>query len=228
MLLKKILLVVCVVLLAVPVTEARRKAKRAGNISDDVFTDSKYGFSLTLPKEWSAKISKEGENARLVLIKKNFGIPQQYINAEDYTKIPRIVLYVGKTPMAAHTFIDSLLSHSYESDQKNEIKKEFEFLYEQDRIPKGRKRIQVGNLKGDMWYGQSKYFNNISTGSAGGVRVEGKYGGCIITLKNKDQILAFHVMCEWDFFDTVHGELTSMVRTLEWGGEKGASESDES
>jgi len=72
---KKILLGILIALLIVPAVDARRKTPKAGKIDDGVFTDRKYGYSLTLSDEWDSRVRKDKEDFRLSLIRRNYGIP---------------------------------------------------------------------------------------------------------------------------------------------------------
>jgi site-specific recombinase XerD len=68
------------------------------------------------------------------MIQRNYGIPTHYLDAEDYTYAPRIVVFVGETKLSANQLVDSLVSYDYDSDMKGEMRKEFDFLNEQDII----------------------------------------------------------------------------------------------
>lgn len=221
---KKILLGLLVVALLVPSVDARRKTPKAGKIDDGVFTDTKYGYSLNLSDDWDPRVRKDKEEFRLTMIKRNYGIPTHYLNAEDYTYAPRIVLFVGETNLSASQLIDSLVSYDYGSDMKNEMRKEFDFLNEQEIIPQGRKPFQIGDLQAYQWVGEAKYMKAVQTSasSAGGKRVNSSYGGSLIAVKKPgtDTVLVIHIMCENEFFDNVFAQAMQMISTLKWGDGK--------
>ena len=141
---KRFLIFTLVVLILVPSVMAGRRVRKAGKIENSEFIDLKYDFKLKLLENWDANVNKDKDNARLVLIQKNYAVPPDYADAEDYTQIPRIVVYADTTSMSELTFIDSLTSDSYSSDQKKAMRSEFEILNETDLIPKGRKPIRIG------------------------------------------------------------------------------------
>ena len=220
---KKLLISFFVFLMLVPMSEARRRTPKAGEIDGDVYKDNVYNFTLKVHEGWKARVSKEKDPVRLTLTQKNYAIPTDFINAPDYTKIPRISVYVDTTSMGAFDFIDSLMSETYDSDQKNDIKKEFEVLqnqdiYDGDLVERGRSRIEVGDESGLLWKGQIKYKQIVQTSasSVGGKLVRSSYGGAIGAIKHGDNIYLFHVMCEWPYVAQVFAEMEMTIRSLKW------------
>ncbi len=120
--------------------------------------------------------------------------------------------------MGPRALVDSLVSDSYKSKQKKTILKEFEFLFESELKPRGRRMFQVNGAKGVRWDGQAKYVKEIqiSTNTAAGKRVYGTYSGAIIGVKNGNVIALFHVMTEREFFDKVMLEVMEMINSIKW------------
>ena len=217
---KKILLGLIIAALLVPSIDARRTTPKAGDIDDGVFTDAQYNYGMKISDDWDPRVRKDKENFRLTLIRRNYGIPAHYQNAEDYTYAPRIVLYVGETKMTPNQLVDSLVSYDYGSDMKSEMRKEFDFLNEQDIVPKGRKPFQIGDLQAYQWTGEAKYMKAVQTSasSAGGKRVNSSYGGALVAVKKdgSDTVLVFHIMCENEFFDNNFAQAMQMINSLTW------------
>ena len=221
---KKLLIILTAFVLIIPnVSQARRKIKKAGEVDKKgVYTDFVYNFEFKINDEWSSNINKEKDNDRVVCVRKKYDIPMDYADAPDYTQVPRIVAFADTTSMPLLTFIDSLVSDSYKSDQKKEILKQFEILSEQELIPKGRKPISLGTveneLKGVQWLGQAKYVKEVATSAsaAGGKRVYGSYGGAIVATKNGDTILLFYMICEYQYFNSIFNEMIGMINTVKW------------
>ncbi|MBU0982451.1 MAG: hypothetical protein KKA42_01170 [candidate division Zixibacteria bacterium] len=209
-------------LMVIPATEAGRRKAKAGKIDNDVYTDSRYGFQMPIHENWKPRVEKDESDVRLILTQRNYAIPPDYLNAQDYTKVPRVVVYVDTCSVNEHQFIDSLTSYDYKSDQKNAIMKEFDFLHEMEIIPKGRSRLSVGDVSGTIWKGESKYTKEIQVGSSSGAtRVKGSYGGAIMALKpDRNTIVLIHMMCEWDYYDDVLREVESMVAGMVFPKEK--------
>jgi hypothetical protein len=213
---KRILICGLFLILAAPVTEARRQQKKAGEIVGDIFKDHEYGFELKLHENWKPKVGKEGEKVRLSLLQRNYSIPSDYLNAKEYTKIPFVLMYVDTTTLGAHAFIDSLTSANYKSSQKNAIQKEFEILSEPEQIPMPRSRLEIAGQSALVWKVQAKYKKEVanSSSSMSGRMLNRSYGGAIAAVKVGDKIVLFYVMTEWEFFEPVMQEVLPMIESL--------------
>ncbi len=220
---KRLLLVAIAVLMMVPVVNAGRKTKKAGKIKNDVYTDAQFPFQMTMHDNWKPSIKKDKEKLRLTLMQNNYAIPNQFVAVPDYAKIPKVSVYVDTTSMHLHTFLDSLLSDDYKSDQKSDILKEFEILQrtdilQGDVLAKGRGRIEIDGESGVLWQGQAKYRQQVST-SAGSTAVKvvrDSYGGAIFVVKHHDHIYLFHLIAEWPYFESVLSEVTPVITSLKW------------
>lgn len=218
---RKILMGLLFALILVPTTDARRKTAKAGEVENGTFTDAKYNYSLKLSEKWDVRIRKDKEDFRLTMIQRNYGIPTHYRDAEDYTYAPRIALYAGVSKLTPSALIDSLLSESYKSDEKSEMLKEFDFLREQEIVPKGRKPMSLTGMTGALWQGEAKYLKAVQTSasSVGGKRVNSAYSGGLVVIKKNgtDNCLVFHVMSEVEFWPPVFEDALAMINTIAWG-----------
>ena len=226
---RRIVIAVCLLALLAPAVSAGRKKDKAGSVSDRVYQDKKYSFQLKLSDGWKYKVRKNKDAFRLVLTQNNFEIPPYYLDAPDYTQIPRTVVYVGETNMSVDMFIDSLVNEDYRSDQKKELMKEFDILNDQSAgsgmtreklVTRKKKRMQLGDLKGMFWTGQVKYRNEVSESSSSisaGKRVYGAFGGLIVAIKKDNNIIVFHTVCEWTYFENIRDEVMAIINSLEWG-----------
>lgn len=223
---KKLLIVSLILLFVVPSVMSRRKPDRAGSVSDYVFTDKKFDFSIKLNDGWKYKIQKNEDICRLTMVQVDYAIPPDYQAAPDYTKIPRVVFSVAETNLDPRTFVDSLVSETFDSDQKSELLKEFEILNigpgsgfsPEKLVPRGANNFEVKDLKAHKWTGQLKYTNEVSTSasSLGGKRVKGAYGGMIVAIEKGDKILLIHAICEWIYFSDIEKSVMEFVNSLEW------------
>jgi len=214
----RFLLIILAFAMVAPVAQGGRKKAKAGEIKENVYTDAKYGFRLTLHENWKPRVNDADDAARLVLTQRNYAIPTKYKDAPDYTKIPRLVVYVDTTSTSAPVFIDSLVSQNFKSKQKSAMVGELEFLQEKDITPKGKARIELAGTTGFFWKGQSKYVKEIaeSASATTGRREYGNYGGAIYAVNRDQYIILFHVMCEWEFYETVVAEAESIIKSIEF------------
>lgn len=224
---RRLIVTLIIIAVAVPCLQARRPRNKAGEVKNDVYVDKEYKFRLTLNDEWKYKIKKNDDNFRLVLVQKNYEIPPDYLDAPDYTMVPRLVLWVGKTPMSAFAFTDSLLSDSYSSDQKKELLREFDIL--NDNISEGgnsreklvtrkKRAFTLADGKALEWTGQMKYRKEVaeSASSIGGKRVIGAYGGAMVSIKRGDDIYVFHLICEWNYFESNMAKAMEIIESITW------------
>ena len=224
---KRLIIALLIVAVAVPCLQARRPRNKAGDVKDKVYTDKKFNFNMTLNDEWKYKIRKNDDNFRIVLVQKNYEIPPDYLDAPDYTMVPRLVLWVDETKQSVFTFMDSLLSESYSSDQKKELLREFDILNDnisekgnirEKLITRKKKALEIAGSKALMWTGQMKYRKEVaeSASSLGGKRVIGAYGGSMVGIKKDDNIYVFHLICEWNYFESNMAKAMEIINSINW------------
>ena len=224
---RRLIITLIIMAIAVPCLQARRPRDKAGEVKNDVYSDKKYNFKLTLNDEWKYKIKKNDSKFRLVLVQKNYEIPPDYLDAPDYTMVPRLVLWVDTTSMSAFAFLDSLISENYSSDQRKELLREFDIL--NDNISEGgnsreklvtrkKKAFNIEDKKALLWTGQMKYRKEvaISASSIGGKRVIGAYGGSMVGIKDGDNIYMFHLICEWNYFESNLAKAMQIIESITW------------
>ncbi len=215
---KRILIFGLSVLILITTAEAGRKKKKTGKITDGIYVDADYGFSMNLVGSWKGKTqsSKKRPHIRLVCIQKEYGIPSHYQEVPDQTQMPKFVIFSDTTTMGVRPYVDSILSKTYKSKQKKEIMSEFEILSVRDLVPAGMATLRVGDKRGVIWKGKAVYIREIqsSASSAGGRRVNGTYGGAIFAFKKDNLIVVAGMICEYDFYDAVMQETTAMMTSL--------------
>ena len=228
---KKLILACLVLALFAPSLQARKKKEKAGKVESLVYIDNKYDFSFSIGKDWKYTVQLNKENFRIVLTQRSYETPHDYLDAPEYTKVPRIVVYGDTSSISALVFLDSLVSGTYSSDQKKEILKEFEILNEQaveegterdKTVTRKRRTITIDELSAAVWEGKANYRKYIPEPSDPnkGMRVYGAYGGGIVVAKKDNTIVLFHVISEWDYFANIMQEALIMITTLNWGGEE--------
>lgn len=224
---RRVLVFALVGALMATTVSARRPKDRAGKVDDGVYVDKKYNFQLTLNSDWKYKIGDNDDDYRLTLTQVNYEVPPNYIDAPDYTKIPRTVVYVDTTTLGVAAFVDSLLSESFGSKQKNEIYKEFEILNDnaggsgltrEEVVTTQRRFLDIGGERAILWAGRVKYRNevSVSASSMGGKRVYGGFSGCIVGVKKGSNIILMHTICEENYFESIMAEALRMANSLKW------------
>ena len=104
---KRFLITVLMMVLVFSFASARKTSKKAGKITDGVFLDQKYEFSLGVPDEWNSTIKKDKSNIRFVLSKKQYDIPMAFQASPTYTKIPKITVYADTSTVNLDIFVEN-------------------------------------------------------------------------------------------------------------------------
>ena len=227
---KRLLLIAVAIMICLPSADARRRSPKAGKVKDGWYVDSKYDFKMNLPSDnWKVSLGDEDDDTRLVLIQKNYQVPSYYLDAEDYAQVPRLTVFMAESDMGAVAFRDSLVSKTYDSDQKNNILREFEILNRQslgdmerdELITKSRPTPYINDLRAAEWFGDVGYTKNVtlSVSSQGAKRVRGRLSGAVVVVKNGNKMLLFHAISEDNAFEAVWNELQPVVESLEWSAE---------
>lgn len=223
---KKVIIACLILAIVVTSANAGRRREMSGSVEKNVFTDKNYNFSLTLNDEWKYSLQKNEDNFRLLLTQRNYEIPPDYISAPDYTYIPRIILWTDTSSMHPYAFLDSLVSKTWNTDQKKEILKEFEILnpipisggQRDEAVPRGRKPVEIGGEQAVLWQAKAKYIKEVATSASdlAGTRVYGSYGGAIVVAKHGNRMFVFHIMSEWDFFEAILQHAFKIIGTMKF------------
>jgi len=210
---KKVLLVFLIFALAFNLAGARKKSKKAGEIDGGVFTDNKYGYSLTMSDAWDTSIKKDKDAVRIILLKKEFEIPMEYQHAPSYTKTPRVTVYADTTSLSLNQFVDMLLIDSIKCDQKKAVINEFEILWG-DFIQKGRAKMTVGDVTGIRLHGQKRYTIQVQRAGSESDKadvVTDFYGGSIFFAKDGNTIVMMNMICEWRYYANEEKDFIKLI-----------------
>ncbi|UCD17738.1 MAG: hypothetical protein JSV44_02215 [Candidatus Zixiibacteriota bacterium] len=210
-------LIVCLALLACFGTvSARKKSPKSGKIENNVYTDSKYNFQLTLLENWEAKLQKPKKKLRLVLTQNDHEIPGELMQFPSMAKVPGLDIYIVKVPFTPAAFVDSLVSNSYKSKIKKEVLKDLIALEETvvfDGLTTEKKRgVKIDNKQAFQWEGVSHYTKKLGMGET----IPRTYAVALTAIKNGDNMMVFVLECERTFFHKIIKEVTAMIESLKW------------
>ena len=235
---KRIIITCLLIIFAVSIADAGRRRPQSGKVKDKVYVDSKYGFKITIDEGWKHSLRKENDNFRLLLTKRKYEIPAEYINAPDYTQIPRIIIWTDTTSLPTFAFLDSLVSKTWNTKQKKELLKEFEIIASdissgsrrEKFIPRGRKPVKLSGEQAILWQAKSTYVKDVAVTSSGlaSKRVYGAYGGAIVVVKKGNRAFVFHLMTEWAYFENNLKETLGIISTFEFSDESNKEKADKS
>ncbi|MEA2031413.1 MAG: hypothetical protein U9N55_07465 [candidate division Zixibacteria bacterium] len=231
LLLKRLTIILIILAVCAPNVLSRRRKPKSGKIEDSVYTDSKYNFQLTLLDGWNVSLNKLDENCRFIMLKDKYQIPSIYANAPDYTLIPRLTVYVAEIPVTPFEMLDSLLSETYSSDEKDDLLKELEILNNQfigeaereDVVTRVRRLYNIGDFKGVLWQGKSNYMKKVvqSSSTGSGKRVYGAYQGVVVIMRiDKGKLLFFHLISEDQYFTMNWKDAKQLIDSFKIPGEE--------
>ncbi len=215
---KKVMILLLMVVSVVSIADARKRKSKAGEISGGVYTDSKYGFSLVISDKWDTSIKNDDSKVRLILIKKQYDIPNEYRHAPTYTQVPKVIVYVDTSSLPTPVFADSLISDKFKSDQKNEMLQEFKLLFG-DFVREKSSKISIGDVEGIRVSGERRYTLNVQRQGIDGDMadlVTNYYGGSMFFIKKDKTLIIFHFICEKAYFAAEDADFTKLIESFKF------------
>jgi len=213
---KRLIIIMLAIMICMPSAFARKKKEKSGKIKDNIYTDSKYEFKMTLLENWSAKLQKPDADFRIIMSQNEHEIPPALMPYPHKAMVPEVKIYITESEFGPLVFIDSLVSNTYKSDAKKDILSEIVFIEEgvdyDGLFPDVRKGMKINEKQGGRWEGHADY--TVKQGLT--ETTKRSYGTGILTVKKDDMMLVFQLSCERRFFPKVFKEVVTMVESLEW------------
>lgn len=115
-------------LVLVCVSGSLAKANKTGEVEDNVYTDSKFGFQITGLDNWKVKAAKEPSLVRVAMIQKNFKISSIPGADKHTTSIPTITILADTTSLTLEQFEESLMGKGKLLQSKDEFMLKLDLL----------------------------------------------------------------------------------------------------
>ncbi len=114
---------VCTLALALLVPQLAGKGKeKTGTVEDNLYSDTRFGFTIQLPSDWKiGKRKKELNCQRLVAEKKNPRIPQRLRNDPSWATPPTLMIFADSSDLTPAQFFAFLQSDTTKSEFKKKI-----------------------------------------------------------------------------------------------------------
>ncbi len=218
---KKYLMVCLALFLVANIAEARPpRAKKAGEIKNDVYKDSNYGFQISIPEGWDGSVKKEDSYVRLVISKKEYEIPMQFQHAPAYTQVPKIVVIADTSSQPLRVFVDSMMASDYESDQKKDILEETPILFG-DFQQRKKGQFVTGDIQGMMVSGRQQYTIQVARAGSESDKadvVTDYKGGSVFFARNPENntLVVINFICEDRYFDHLQEEFEKVLKTFKF------------
>lgn len=218
---KKLLAVCLALLFVVNIADGRPpRAKKAGELDDGVYKDNSYGFQISIPEGWDGSVKKDDSYVRLVISKKEYGIPMQFQHAPAYTQVPKITVIADTTSWPLVMFVDSIMSSEHSSDQKKSILVETPILFG-DFQQKRKGKMVVGDVEGMMVTGRQQYTIQVqragSQSDKGDVVTDYK-GGSVFFARNPldNTLIVINFICEDRYFEHLQDEVVGILNSFKF------------
>lgn len=202
-------------------------AKSAGEIKDNVYSDSECGFSFSIPDGWSTKIGSGGKQpVRIVLTQKSYSIPPNFQGNEGYVTIPTITAMVDTTSLTPDKFIEYLMDSKTKTKQKSFMLEKLKIISRPYDVEK-MKKMTLANADAAMLVAKQQYSAEIVAsrsvkGAADEVDrssdraevITGYYGGAIFCTVRNGKAYIFHMMCDRAFYAANEQVFLSVIGSL--------------
>jgi len=207
---------------------APAQAKKAGEVKDNVYQDNDYHFSLLIPDGWSASVKNAKYALRLTMDQKSPVPPYQFRGSlRDYMQIPTMAVIVDTTSLDANVFVDSMLSSSFESDQKKFLLKYLKIITRTYELVKRQEITFQGDLAVLMEVRQPYEVTVAKQGSdKADVVNDNKYGTIFITVRD-GHVYVISMICEYRTSEAILAMYDQVIKSLKFGSDEGAAKEAE-
>ncbi len=204
------------------------EAKKSGEVKDNIYTDNDYDFSMQIPDGWSTSIKSSKYALRMTMDQKSPVPPYQFQGGlRDYMQVPTMAVIVDTTSLGANEFVDSLLSSSFESDQKKFMYKYLKIVSRPYELVKRQEITFQGKMAVLMEARQAYEITVAKQGSdKADVVNDNKYGTIFVTVRD-GHVYMISMICEYRTSQPIVDMYNQVISSLKFGPKKGAGEESE-
>jgi hypothetical protein len=212
---KKLTILLMVFLLIASSTTFSYAKERTGEVKDNVYTDSKFGFQITALKNWKMKKQDEPSLLRVVMTQKNYKVSSIPGASKYTTSIPTILVLADTTSLPLSEVEECLLG-------KGELpEKQDDFMMKLDLIPNSD-YLEVNDLVIDSVPARDYVLKQPykKTGEDPRVRdpiygssviIQDSVAGHVILFKKGNDIYVVQFSCEREFFYPNNSEFQKIM-----------------
>ncbi len=175
-------------------------AKKAGEVEDNIFTDSEYGFSLEVPQGWAYKIYSAKKPERIAMDQKSYPVPQAYQGGnEDYAQIPMIIVLADTTSLGVDQFVAKMLDSEFDSKQKKYFMRRLRLISGQYEELK-RKEVSIQDVKSIQLYARQQYTTEVPQRGSDKADVYTDFKAGVVFFYVRDgHVFIIHMIYEYQF-----------------------------
>ncbi len=209
---------------------AQAKKNKTAKVEDNIATDLKYGWRITVADNWKAKNLKEPSVERLFMEKKNYLVnPYVETYGGEYT-IPRAMIYVQEFSGSVNDFEALIKKSLIEHRSDNAVISRMGLLRDSEFIISGE--VMINSVPALQFFAKRNYDRILTIPDRSGIG-EGRQEYIfdhevheIYLIKKENLIYVFQGYCEREFYENNVDEFQSMIRSFELSPEviSGAAE----
>lgn len=222
---------ICVLLLISFVAAvAQAKKNKTAEVKDNIATDLKYAWRITVPDNWKAKNLKEPSVERLFMEKRNY-LVNPYVESYggEYT-IPRVMIYVQEFSGSEHDFEALIKNSLIEHRSDNAIISKMGLLRDAEFIISGE--VLIDSFPALQVYAKRNYKRVLVIPDRSGLGDERREYISdhevheIYLIKKENLIYVFQAYCEREFYESNADEFQFMIRSFELSPQSVAGSSE--
>lgn len=125
---------------------AQAKKEKVGVLNKGVFTDNRFGFSITMPKEWrDGGLRDEYSPERISFLYKRTRVPARLRDNPEEALRPIVMVFADSNTLPTAAFVDSLRSGLTKDSFRDKILNKSVFF--QRGAPNPAEQLRVQNVK---------------------------------------------------------------------------------
>ena len=191
------------------------KKKSTGKVEGNVFSDERFGYSLTFLSNWKLKTEKEASLIRATLTKRNYEVDRSTRFASYEVTIPTIIIMADSTTLSLDEFSELLIESPKKLTRGEEYRLKLDFLTDAEKVEE--KEFLMDSVSAKMLIFRKKYLKTIedpqelSAPEAGNVFVEESIVGYLLLFKNATNVFVIQFSCERQFLTPNRREFTTIM-----------------
>ncbi len=212
---RKLMIFVLALLLAVSMTIQSRAGDKTGEVKDNVFTDSKFGFQITGLQNWKVKKQDEPSLVRVLMTQKNYKVSSIPGASKYTTTIPSILVLADTTSLSLEEIEKCLLKAGKNLDNKEG------FLIKLDLITNSE-CLEVHDLTVDSIPARDYILKQLYKKTGEDMRVRDPINGSqviiqdflaghVIVFKKGKNVYVVQSSCEREFFYPTDSEFQNII-----------------
>jgi len=212
--------VLCVILAAgmlCMVAAAPVFAAKAGDIKDNVYTDTDYKFSFKVPDGWGADVKSSKSPIRITMTQNSAPVPQQFQNGgEDYAQIPTFTVLVDTTSVTADQFMKNLTDPKFKSEQKKFFMQKLTIISKPFDV-QNEKSINIAGASAKSVQYKQRYTVEVNERGSDKSNVVTDYkGGGIFVVVKDGKVYVFHMIYEYQYNSQYLGLFDAVTASLKF------------